>query len=251
MYVPATSVARGELTALFSRLYPPYLCSRNFLLAAMDVIPDTDALIAAGKIGRSGTVTTLRVCAAHLDCTLFRSEAATARVIDVDLSSAAGTQSYTTVADFLRRLTDGVQRGLECCGAGDSAEAAHLLARLSSFQCGTAEWTLELHDPLGLSFIDAADAHVRSVARTWEESMEWARCLLPPQMYSDGRQFAVGDDSGVERLVQLLLRATNVVALTGAGVSTESGIVPFRDPREASEERHGIDGVYALLITDC
>ena len=90
-------------------------------------IPDTEALIAAGRVRSHGTVTRLHVTRRHLQCVVFRSEAATARVVELDLSSAPGTQQYCCVSDFLQRLYDGVERGLECCGA--TCKVAAALAR--------------------------------------------------------------------------------------------------------------------------
>ena len=41
----------------------------------------------------------------------------------------------------------------------------------------------------------------------------------------------------VERLAELILNSENIVALTGAGISTESGIADFRSPGTGLWER--------------
>ena len=134
-----------------------------------------------------------------------------------------------------------------------------MLSTLGGFVRGVSPCTLELHDPLGLSYFETDDAVVTPVPRTWEESMEWARFFLPPQPHADGGQYAIGREA-VTRLVDLLSTSSRVVALTGAGVSTESGVVPFRDSGTDSAAKHGcvagsactvdwaIQGVVAVVV---
>jgi NAD-dependent SIR2 family protein deacetylase len=50
----------------------------------------------------------------------------------------------------------------------------------------------------------------------------------------------------IEKLAEIILESSNIVALTGAGMSTESGIADFRTPGTGLWEK--VDYVFKLWI---
>ena len=82
----------------------------------------------------------------------------------------------------------------------------------------TSVLTLEVRDPSGLSHVDSGlpsevKTFERSVREDWALGVEYPR----PAQRSDAKSLA-----------QLVRKSSRIVALSGAGISVESGITPFR-----------------------
>lgn len=86
--------------------------------------------------------------------------------------------------------------------------------------------TLEIRDPSGLSHVDAA---LEPKQTTFERSVrdDWALGVLYPRPTIQGHTAA-----SVARWIR---KSSRIVALTGAGISVESGITPFRSSDKKGE----------------
>eukprot|EP00697_Spironema_sp_BW2_P003680 gnl/Spiro4/14890_TR8025_c0_g1_i1.p1 gnl/Spiro4/14890_TR8025_c0_g1~~gnl/Spiro4/14890_TR8025_c0_g1_i1.p1 ORF type:complete len:486 (+),score=139.28 gnl/Spiro4/14890_TR8025_c0_g1_i1:59-1459(+) len=107
-----------------------------------------------------------------------------------------------------------------------------------------------IRDPSGLSCVDADNVDDldwvarRFFSRTWSEDEELGlHENSPAHSDDDDERDTTKNSSSVDAVADLLRHATRVVALTGAGISVESGVPPFRNP---SSERESAAGAAAI-----
>mmetsp|Transcript_24573 Transcript_24573/g.46401 ORF Transcript_24573/g.46401 Transcript_24573/m.46401 type:complete len:465 (-) Transcript_24573:74-1468(-) len=123
------------------------------------------------------------------------------------------------VSEFLQRTRREVLEARDLYPTSSHNGFDAFLAALGRALEGAEDVTLVVRDASGLSYFeDVAEVEYfeRSVREDWALGVECPRPLL---------QFNSAE--GVAKLVQ---RSHRIVALTGAGISVESGITPFRVP---------------------
>lgn len=175
-----------------------------------------------------------------LDRVILRSDTTSIAIPEIDLDSPASTGRFTTIRDFLQDMRAQLRQSYAGYAPGPGRDKfGATLERLDQVLCGGLPCTFVLDDPLGLARAnldyeddDADDAEfdadddvtVERYERTWEQRVEYGLndAWKPAQQY-------VGREAGLARLVDLIRDSHKIVFLTGAGVSTESGIPAFRD----------------------
>ncbi|CAE6957463.1 cobB [Symbiodinium natans] len=93
-----------------------------------------------------------------------------------------------------------------------------LLESLDAALSGEKDLTLVVRDPSGLSRLDAAE--VKHFERTVRDDLALGVEYPRPTLQLNS----------AENVAKIVRRASRIVALTGAGISVESGITPFRLP---------------------
>ncbi|CAJ1335996.1 unnamed protein product [Effrenium voratum] len=156
-----------------------------------------------------------------LDFPIAISNAALWRMPELEVEQ--GSLQHQGFQGSLRLFLERVQREVEEAKARypESAWKSFdlFLRRLEGVLAGdSGKLSLEVRDPSGLSHVDAGlspelNAFERSVREDWSLGVDYPR----PRQRSDAKSVA--------RLVQ---KSSRIVALTGAGISVESGLTPFR-----------------------
>lgn len=140
-----------------------------------------------------------------------------------------------TLADLLERARRDVERNQGMYGEAARPHFEAVLGRIDRILRGAGEGedgaaeavTLSVHDPSGLCSVQAELSGCITDDARFERSYAETMMLTPKEFPDPGERLSsVGD------IAQLVRRARSVVALTGAGISVESGITPFRNPSD-------------------
>ncbi|CAE7249959.1 cobB [Symbiodinium microadriaticum] len=124
------------------------------------------------------------------------------------------------VSEFLRCAHREVQEARERYPESSQAAFDDFLASLDVALLGEKDLTLIVRDPSGLSKLDTYETEVEYFERTVRDDFALGvEYSLPSHQHNDAKSVA-----------KMIRRARRIVALTGAGISVESGITPFRKP---------------------
>lgn len=101
------------------------------------------------------------------------------------------------------------------------------LEKIRQLESGNIPFDLQLDDPLANSYIIGNRSKIKNFRyeRSWEQDKEYG--LLFDEEKKDN---IYSLDDGAEIIVQLFTSASKIVAFTGAGISTESGVPAYRTP---------------------
>eukprot|EP01113_Clastostelium_recurvatum_P012927 TRINITY_DN16751_c0_g1_i1.p1 TRINITY_DN16751_c0_g1~~TRINITY_DN16751_c0_g1_i1.p1 ORF type:complete len:422 (-),score=90.37 TRINITY_DN16751_c0_g1_i1:59-1294(-) len=180
-----------------------------------------DAVMEGSFHPRAKRIILAASCARDLSLRIIKTGTTGLAIPSLQFEVPEGRGRYTTVADLLIDARDDIES--TAFGARSSA----FLDALSEIINGTKEARIVFEDPLGNVEVEKEASHPRIAVewfdRSWADSKEYG--LVP--YYAEEQH--VGDE-GIDKLVELIQGANHIVGLTGAGVSTESGIPAFRVP---------------------
>eukprot|EP01087_Luapelamoeba_hula_P008907 TRINITY_DN2266_c2_g1_i2.p1 TRINITY_DN2266_c2_g1~~TRINITY_DN2266_c2_g1_i2.p1 ORF type:complete len:495 (-),score=94.51 TRINITY_DN2266_c2_g1_i2:31-1515(-) len=164
---------------------------------------------------------------ADLQLVVLKSDTTLLAIPELTLESPPSTGRYTILENFLSEMRDALRKSFSHFPAGAQKEEFRgCLDKLDLVIGGQAECTLLLDDPIGLARVvgekKLPNVSVQWYERTWSQREEFG-LNHPPQA---DQQFV--DEEGIAKLSELVAKASKIVFLTGAGVSTESGIPAYR-----------------------
>eukprot|EP00439_Symbiodinium_sp_Y106_P039494 s3048_g4.t2 len=123
-------------------------------------------------------------------------------------------------SEFLRSARREVWEARERYPESSHAAFDAFLESLDAALLGEKDLTLIVRDPSGLSKLDTCETKVEYFERTVRDDFALGlEYPLPTRQRNDAKSVA-----------KIIRRARHIVALTGAGISVESGITPFRKP---------------------
>jgi len=144
-----------------------------------------------------------------------------------------------TVGDLLEKARSDVERNRGLYGEEAAPKFDAVLRHINqmlhseSVESDAVTVSLTVRDPSGLRNVPADLLGCIAKDTKFERSMAEKMMLIPLGALSPGEQLTT-----VEQIAELVRQARRVVALTGAGISIESGITPFRNLSD-SDKRSG------------
>jgi len=148
-----------------------------------------------------------------------------------------------TIADLLEKARSDVERNRGMYGEEAAPKFDVVLKHIDqilqsdSAETETETVSLTVRDPSGLCGVPADLLACIAKDTKFERSEAEKMMLIPLGAPAPGEQL-----STAEEIAALVLQAKCVVALTGAGISVESGITPFRNPSDG--DRGSIWGTF-------
>eukprot|EP00930_Biecheleria_cincta_P059377 TRINITY_DN45114_c0_g1_i1.p1 TRINITY_DN45114_c0_g1~~TRINITY_DN45114_c0_g1_i1.p1 ORF type:complete len:624 (-),score=108.24 TRINITY_DN45114_c0_g1_i1:68-1939(-) len=139
-----------------------------------------------------------------------------------------------TIADLLEKARADVEMSRGLYGEEAAPKFDAVLKQINrilyseSGDSGTV--TLSVRDASGLCGVPADLMGCIALDNKFERSEAENMLLIPLDAPSPGEQLKT-----VDQIAELVRQATHVVALTGAGISVESGITPFRNPSDGDK----------------
>jgi len=139
-----------------------------------------------------------------------------------------------TLGNFLEKARRDVEMNMGMYGEAAKPAFEAVLQRidrlLHSELSDNETVTLSVHDPSGLCSIPQELIVCVKEDATFERTSADKLMLIP-------KEFTVGKRlSRIEDIAKMVQRAKSIVALTGAGISVESGITPFRNPSDNDDK---------------
>mmetsp|Transcript_69357 Transcript_69357/g.127962 ORF Transcript_69357/g.127962 Transcript_69357/m.127962 type:complete len:623 (-) Transcript_69357:114-1982(-) len=139
-----------------------------------------------------------------------------------------------TIGDLLEKARSDVERNRGLYGEAAAPKFDAVLKQIDQLlQSESGEMqtvTLTVRDPSGLCGVPADLLGSIAKDTRFERSEAEKMMLIPLDAPAPGEQLTT-----VEQIAELVRRARCVVALTGAGISVESGITPFRNPSDGDK----------------
>jgi C4-type Zn-finger protein len=133
---------------------------------------DTTVMIAAGECPPLGVrITALVTGKADFEWIVFRSDAATIRIAEIELEHPAGTGRFCSLGQCVEEMRDNVAIGLSMMGSGPArVKAAEVMSKFDDMVDGTLPFHIEIDDPVGVSYLHGpAKAERVEYKRTWEQ----------------------------------------------------------------------------------
>lgn len=206
-------------------------------MAAFDVTFDAKEWIQEHGVATHGREVTLHLDSSHLGATIQIPSCASWDFPELGVGQGAWNQHQGfrgTIADLLEKARSDVERnrGLYGESAAPKFDAVlkHIDQLLQSDSGETLTVSLTVRDASGLCGVPAD--LVASIAKDtkFERTEAEKMMLIPLDAPAPGEQLET-----VGQIAELFRQAKRVVALTGAGISVESGITPFRNPSDGDK----------------
>mmetsp|Transcript_83977 Transcript_83977/g.166751 ORF Transcript_83977/g.166751 Transcript_83977/m.166751 type:complete len:627 (-) Transcript_83977:101-1981(-) len=203
-------------------------------MAAFDMSFDTKEWIREHGLATHGREVVLHLDSRHLGATIHIPSCASWEFPEFGVGQGAWNQHQGfrgTIGDLLEKCRSDVERNRGMYGEEAAPKFDAVLKHIDQMlQCGSGESevpavSLILRDPSGLCGVSADLLGCIAKDMKFERSLAEKMMLIPLGAPAPGEQLTT-----VEQIAELVRQAKFVVALTGAGISVESGITPFRNP---------------------
>lgn len=187
---------------------------------------DHQLLLASGKVSPVGTkIYFYSSQEEHVDAIVMKSDSATLFILEVKFEISPGNPRFASLSDQIAEARSKMENNIAHFPAGKQREDfLAFLTKLQKFELGLIPFTVILDDPLSNSFIDMRESggSLQKIhyERTWDQNQEYD--LTPIQEHSTSL------DEAIQELKRLIKISKKIVAFTGAGISTESGIPSYR-----------------------
>jgi NAD-dependent deacetylase len=187
----------------------------------------------------------------NLDRVILKTDTCSINIPDLDTEIPSGKGKFCTIADLLVEVNENLQSSF---GGTNSIQKSQFMTKLNDILKGNSGFTIKFEDSLGNSILQCRpqgdyDKHLvgldlykydpqitcTTFLRTLMDVYEFD---LPKQALPERIQYT--GEEGIKKLVDLLKNATNIVGMTGAGISTESGIPAFRNDMTREKNTNSI-----------
>lgn len=206
-------------------------------MAAFDMNFDAKEWIREHGLAAHGREVILHLDSSHLGATIQIPSCASWDFPELGVGQGAWNQHQGfrgTIHDLLEKARSDVERSRGLYGeeAAPKFDAVlKLIERILQSESGEIETvSLTVHDPSGLYGVSADLLGCIGKDTKFERSEAEKMMLIPLDAPAPGEQL-----NTVEQIAELVRQARCVVALTGAGISVESGITPFRNPSDGDK----------------
>jgi NAD-dependent deacetylase len=179
--------------------------------------------VEAGIVSDDAVKLVLKVCHPDdLDTEVFKSDCAFTSIPEIDLEIPDGLSRFTTVGTLLREIEENLRNTPAMPGLDK------FLSNLGAC-IGGQPFTLVIEDALGLSTMQPPPHRQSQLVceRTARKASDSIYFGLNRASVLAGEEQA---ENALSTLVRLVRGASKIVILSGAGISTESGIPAFRSP---------------------
>eukprot|EP01111_Echinosteliopsis_oligospora_P016797 TRINITY_DN7096_c0_g1_i1.p1 TRINITY_DN7096_c0_g1~~TRINITY_DN7096_c0_g1_i1.p1 ORF type:complete len:376 (-),score=91.55 TRINITY_DN7096_c0_g1_i1:333-1460(-) len=158
-----------------------------------------------------------------------KTDAASIFIPQIQFEHPAGIGRQATVEQLLDEISDSLEASAQFITAGPAHTQLHkTMDDLCSLKTGNIPFTVIINDPTSGSEVEeylsdsitGKISQIRTV-QTWDQLEEFD--LLPE------KQAREDIDIELNRVLSLIQSANRIVGLTGAGISTESGIPAYRN----------------------
>jgi len=206
-------------------------------MTAFDMTFDTKEWIREHGLPSHGRDITFHLGSNNLGATLQIPSCASWHFPELGVGQGAFDQHQGfrgTVADLLEKARADVERSRGLYGYEAKPKFDAVLKQINqilhSESGDIATVTLSVRDSSGLCGVPAELMGCTALDNKFERSEAENMMLIPLDAPSPGEQL-----NSVEHIAEFIRQATHVVALTGAGISVESGVTPFRNPSDGDK----------------
>jgi len=208
-------------------------------MAAFDMTFDAKEWIREHGLPAHGREVALHLDSSHLGATIHIPSCASWEFPELGVGQGAWNQHQGfrgTVGDLLEKARSDVERSRGLYGEEAAPKFDAVLKHINEMlqsDSGESEAvtvSLTVRDPSGLCGVPADLLGCIAKDTKFECSMGETAMLIPLGAPAPGEQLIT-----VEQIAELVHQARRVVALTGPGISVESGITPFRNPSDGDK----------------
>eukprot|EP00928_Gymnodinium_smaydae_P019807 TRINITY_DN17625_c0_g2_i1.p1 TRINITY_DN17625_c0_g2~~TRINITY_DN17625_c0_g2_i1.p1 ORF type:complete len:625 (+),score=62.31 TRINITY_DN17625_c0_g2_i1:63-1937(+) len=204
-------------------------------MASFDMTFDAREWIREHGVAARGREVMLHLSSRYLGSTVHIPSCASWEFQELGVGQAAWDQHQGfrgTIGDLLEKARSDVERNRNMYGAEAAAKFDAVLERIGRIFDGALDdddtnVSLTIRDASGLCGI-SADLSCCTTKDVQFERSEQEHLMLIPL----GAPASEEVMSTVDQIAELIRKASRIVALTGAGISVESGITPFRSPSD-------------------
>jgi NAD-dependent deacetylase len=180
--------------------------------------------------------------ARNLTRAILKTDTCTVTIPELDTEISPGKAKYCTIKDLFEEVQDNL---LSAFGRGGSSsvQQRQFLDKLENILKGLSGFSITLDDPLGNSIIQCKpegeyEEHLNGLELYEHDPFVTCKTYTRTRIDADDLDIELDElvpitqytgEEGIQKLVELLRNAKKIVGMTGAGVSTESGIPAFRN----------------------